>query len=358
MTLVGPCRSCLVYSVVYIFVVVVLLMGLFDGGVRSVHAVDVPSNPREPLPGASRGTVDALVRTYHEVFSPDLLEQLTKEAPLLDSVGKSRLLKNSKRQTFWLPVGAGAPKPRFAIEHAVNLLFELLHENTYEDQSDLQMRQRRRTIVGGKYWVQHRGKTEDVGFHYDKDEGMASDQMIMRFPQFATVTYLSNEGAPTVIFNQTVTKNGNVEVPSVPSNTFLVYPEKNKHMINRGDLNHGAIQGLSARPLGPGQHRSTFVVSWESTKPLEPNCHYLKDSEIPDRLHLKGGLDPKWQLSDSIRRGRIASIDANKAYDKTIINLGRKNHYLSGKFPKPGDIKDKGGTYLLEWDGPDDVEMH
>ena len=133
MTLVGPCRSCLVYSVVYIFVVVVLLMGLFDGGVRSVHAVDVPSNPREPLPGASRGTVDALVRTYHEVFSPDLLEQLTKEAPLLDSVGKSRLLKNSKRQTFWLPVGAGAPKPRFAIEHAVNLLFELLHENTYED---------------------------------------------------------------------------------------------------------------------------------------------------------------------------------------------------------------------------------
>ena len=301
--------------------------------------------------------MDALVRTYHEVFSPELLEQLLKEAPLLDTVGKSRLLKNSKRQTFWLPVGAGAPKPRFAIEHAVNLLFELLHENTYEEQSDLEMRKRRQTIVGGKYWVQHRSSMEDVGFHYDKDEGMASDQMIMRFPQFATVTYLSNEGAPTVIFNQTVTQNGNVEVPRVPTNTFLVYPEKNKHMINRGDLNHGAIQSLSARPLGPGKHRSTFVVSWESIKPLEPNCHYLADDEIPKELHLKGGLLPEWRLSESMRRGRVKPIKANKQYEKTVIHLGRRNHYLAGKFPKPEDIVDKGETYLLEWDR-DDVETH
>ena len=67
-------------------------------------------------------------------------------------------------------MGAGAPKPRFAIEHAVNLLFELLHENTYEEQSDIEMRKRRKTIVGGKYWVQHRADREDVGFHYDKDD--------------------------------------------------------------------------------------------------------------------------------------------------------------------------------------------
>ena len=126
-------------------------------------------------------------------------------------------------------------------------------------------------------------------------------------------------------------------------------------MINRGDLNHGAIQSLSARPLGPGQYRSTFVVSWETLKPLEPNCHYLSDNEIPEELHLKDGVHPKWQLSESIRRGRVQPLKANKKYEKTVINLGRKNHYLAGKFPKPMDIKEKGETYLLEWE-PDDVE--
>ena len=87
-----------------------------------VVCINVPSAPREPLPGALFGSTDALVRTYEEVFSEELLEQLIKEAPELDKVGRSRLLKNSKRQTFWMPMGHGAPKARFAIEHAVNLL--------------------------------------------------------------------------------------------------------------------------------------------------------------------------------------------------------------------------------------------
>ena len=51
-------------------------------------------------------------------------------------------------------------------------------------------------------------------------------------------------------------------------------------MINRGDLNHGALQKFSANPLGKGEVRITFVVSWETKKPLEPNCHYLTNDEI------------------------------------------------------------------------------
>ena len=44
-----------------------------------VVCINVPSAPREPRPGALFGSTDALVRTYEEVFSEELLEQLIKE---------------------------------------------------------------------------------------------------------------------------------------------------------------------------------------------------------------------------------------------------------------------------------------
>jgi hypothetical protein len=44
---------------------------------------------------------------------------------------------------------------------------------------------------------------EDIGFHYDKDEGIASEQMRMVYPHTSSITYLSNVGAPTFIMNMT-----------------------------------------------------------------------------------------------------------------------------------------------------------
>ena len=357
----------------YNHIVIVVLSFLCINSINNKYvsnAINVPNAPREPLPGALYGSADALVRTYEDVFSEELLEQLIKEAPELDKVGRSRLLSNNKRQTFWMPMGVGAPKPRFGIEHAVNLLFDLLYANSYESESNIKMRERRKQIVGGKYWVQYRPSNEDVSFHYDKDEGLASDHMIMRFPQFATVTYLSNAGAPTIIFNQTVTQNGNVEVPQTPTNTFIVYPKKNKHMINRGDLNHGALQKLSANPLEEDEIRITFVVSWETKKPLEPNCHYLTDDEINEftsKLLLNnnnnngsGGMkmNEKWTLSKNIKRGEILDIKANKHDQDVIIPMGRPEHFLKGKWPDPTTrFKVKDGTYNLIWEDENDVEM-
>ncbi len=92
----------------------------------------------------------------------------------------------------------------------------------------------RAKVVGGKYWYQYRGPGDGVGFHYDKDEGMASDQMIMRFPMYSTVTYIEPKGAPTIILNQTIIKNGNVEVPGVPDQGWFVYPKVNK--VGRSSL--------------------------------------------------------------------------------------------------------------------------
>lgn len=72
-----------------------------------------------------------------------------------------------------------------------------------------------------QYKVEH---DEDIGFHFDKDEAVASDEMRMVLPTLSTVTYLSDVGGPTLIFNQT-TLNGNMNVPLIPESGALFFPE-------------------------------------------------------------------------------------------------------------------------------------
>ena len=139
-------------------------------------------------------------------------------------------------------------------------------------------------IVGVKYWVQRRTTEENVNFHYDKDEGLASDQQVMRPPPLVGVTHLENWGAPTLVLNQTTIHNGNVDAPTVPTSGWLILPKRNKHALHRGDLHHGAPHDMAAVPVPPGKHRHTLVTSWEIEKPLEPNCHFIPDRELQTAL--------------------------------------------------------------------------
>jgi hypothetical protein len=211
----------------------------------------------------------------------------------------------------------------------------------------------RNKVVGGKYWYQYRGPQEDVGFHYDKDEGMASDQMIMRFPMYSTVTYIEPKGAPTIILNQTIIKNGNVEVPGIPKEAWFVWPKANKMMVQRGDLNHGATDKLSSKPLVGDEHRITFVVSWEDIKPLEPNCHYIEDSEIPKEMVATPKMT--WTLGANIHRVETTKIAPKHGGSKANwydIPLGRDGSYLHALLPAPRNaqsIPDPHGSYLMSW---------
>jgi hypothetical protein len=203
-----------------------------------VCAIDVPCADfrgqelwceRKPLEvkgeRAKIGTGDALVQNYEEVFQEEHVDVLISEAKAYDEASASGL-RNDKRVTFWLPWDA---KPRTATEQAVMLLKDLTFPG---GKTPLK-------IHGMKYWYQYRHAEEDVGFHYDKDEGMASDMQIMRFPYINTLVYLSDVGAPTIFFNGTTTHNGNKAMPTVPSNGWLVYPKRNKWTLQRGDLLHG-----------------------------------------------------------------------------------------------------------------------
>ena len=47
---------------------------------------------------------------------------------------------------------------------------------------------RHERVLGGEWWVQRRDEKEDIGFHHDKDEALASNQATMKFPEVGTNT--------------------------------------------------------------------------------------------------------------------------------------------------------------------------
>ena len=84
---------------------------------------------------------------------------------------------------------------------------------------------------------------------------MASEHWQMSYPVLSTITYLDDVGAPTLILNQT-SPAGHGETPLIPEYGTLVYPKLGRHVIFRGDLQHGTVgslaksQGSEANPEG------------------------------------------------------------------------------------------------------------
>ena len=133
----------------------------------------------------------------------------------------STKLKHGKLQTFWMPiVRGGNATPRFAIEEAIFNLHNV-------DKSWFGGKR----VVGAEWWVQVKGPRDSIGFHYDKDEGEASTKGVMKHPLLSTITYLTDNGSPTVIFNMTT--DGNFDAPTIPTTAYISFPKRNRHTIFR-----------------------------------------------------------------------------------------------------------------------------
>ena len=167
------------------------------------------------------------------VLPDEILAAALSEARMFDALGTG--------ESFWCALrGAESGEPRFAIEAAVHTLF------------DLDFGGRENDIAGGEWWVQQRALSEDIDFHFDKDEGLLAASDTYSFPPVSTVTYLTASGAPTLILNHTLPVEGvtlgSRATPVVPSNGFLSYPKTNRHLRFRGTLQHGVPSQLSPMP--------------------------------------------------------------------------------------------------------------
>jgi hypothetical protein len=294
-----------------------------------------------------------------------LLAAVAEMAPTLSKESaepERERYKFGKRNTWWFPLrdSQGARQPaRSALEMAIHHLYDLVFGAS------------RTEIVGAEWWFQEQGPAEGIGYHYDKDEAYASEHMTMRFPEVSTVTYLTDVGAPTIVLNQT-TPDGNLEVPLLPQEGILVHPQRNKHLVFRGNLNHGVSGELSRWAPGGEMHaqlsdasrqpgemrRRTLLINWWRAQPMPPNTVPF-DTERWQRVQLA--------LSDAAQPKLLATADTRDAppllawsamwpappdkaerrtLQKVAIELPPTELYHFS-FPPMGKLQP--GNYLLQW---------
>jgi|UniRef100_A0A8J9SMP8 hypothetical protein len=85
---------------------------------------------------------------------------------------------------------------------------------------------------------------DEVGLHFDADYGL-EDQApnLLLHPRVATVTYLTDSGAPTVVLNQRSPPPNDIEKKSLAGDIdqgWLSHPKCGKHIAFDGRLLHGA----------------------------------------------------------------------------------------------------------------------
>mmetsp|Transcript_26104 Transcript_26104/g.49345 ORF Transcript_26104/g.49345 Transcript_26104/m.49345 type:complete len:405 (-) Transcript_26104:72-1286(-) len=225
-------------------------------------------------------------------------------------------MKFGKKSTNWLAMSEGveSAEPRNFIEYAIHQFYELaIPEHFYGDNYNIKhydklTRYSKSDIQGAEWWIQARSGKEGIGFHYDKDEAYASNYMTMSFPIISTITYLTDAGAPTLILNQT-SLDGSQEFPEVPHEGFLSYPKANRHVLFRGDLNHGVSKTLSLDEDQPNS-RVTLLVNWWTRKPMEPNC-----MEFTDEIAKKSGFVYPDKVAKVVETSK--SVGPNKVNSET-----------------------------------------
>lgn len=214
-----------------------------------------------------------LFSVYDNVLSANLISKVREDALKASkwTTSKTDTLEYGKRSTFWFKTNP-PQQPRSSLEKAVLELARYALPDIYNQRPN-------DVIIGGEWWLQVRSGTETIGFHYDKDEAMASIQMKMKHPLISTVTYLSDIGAPTLIFNQTT--DGNNETPEIPDLGFISYPKFNRHITFSGDLQHGVL-GSASSSKRVAEGRITLLINWWDVQPMEPNTIALDDEDLQD----------------------------------------------------------------------------
>lgn len=137
-----------------------------------------------------------------------------------------------------------------------------------------------RLSSGAEWWTLHIDADDEVGLHWDKDYGQEAESGDNITPWVATVTYLSEVGAPTFTLPRSCPERvGEPLDDGTPVRRgFLSFPKPGKHMSFPGSWLHGApTLGLPEPPCGSAdpklrrrrQKRVSLLVNvWLGRKPL------------------------------------------------------------------------------------------
>jgi len=180
----------------------------------------------------------------------------------------------SRGETFWVPASAN---PSSALEKLALAIFWLHAGEAGYDAAR----------SGAEWWTLAIDAGDDVGWHWDRDYGLESDTGYRIHPHLATVTYLSDTGAPTVVLE--VAEGPGADSPqSMPARVaHLSRGATGKHISFDGRWLHAAPLDLKKAmraemaKAGEGK-RITFLVNmWLNHVPISAAAFTNPDSLSP-----------------------------------------------------------------------------
>jgi hypothetical protein len=210
----------------------------------------------EPIPRHSFWSSENAVH-----FNPDYLESLRQDCETVFTArDKPDGAAYSAGQTFFLPANRA---PRCALEALAMLIFrkhtEHLKEGTFNPAQSganwwtLVLDENEEAVTKAPIQVQNNADEEEdeeeegedeVGLHFDADYELEEQTThILLHPRVGTVTYLSDYGAPTVIFNLKSPPMDDLEKKSLEKRidkAWLSHPQLGKHTCFDGRFLHGA----------------------------------------------------------------------------------------------------------------------
>lgn len=173
------------------------------------------------------------------------------------------------RQSFWLPATATPEGP--LEEFAMSIL--RFHCASAAPSFSL-------LDIGAEWWANvsreealDRDGTGDIHLHFDKDERAYLSCGVVVHPLLSTVTYLSSEGAPTVLLPQLALDGaGGYAWPAEQPTALVIPPEAGRHLSFDGRWLHGAPAALAVRrprtTASTTYERVTFCVNvWVKHRP-------------------------------------------------------------------------------------------
>jgi len=240
------------------------------------------------------------VKAHENTIHKDLIEPLKEECKRINEFTVKTIHKDGKYTTFWF---GKDDKPKSFIEYITHNISLQDFPNGFPD-----------NYVGFEWWMQVRGTKEDITFHYDKDEGLSSLQNKYIYPIQSTITYLTNVGGPTTIFNDEKYDNG-----------YLSFPKTNKHVVFDGHLFHGVIGPLGKIKPTKDSQRITLLINYWYQKPIEPNCILFPY----DRFTLLPLTDEHVQLQESISKEKSKIIKMKYKSGIKNVTIYRNNTPIS-----------------------------
>ena len=170
--------------------------------------------------------------------------------------------------------------------------------------------------LGAEWWIQSRPSNTPKEYHLDtaitwcRDNGWPAELLTAChfYPTVGSIFYLSSQGGPTVVFNQSMSSNG--MNPMLPKELSLIYPKENRLLMFKGNKFHGVLKDGD----GDVSSRDTLLVNYwrDKTAGEKETPTTIRDAMLVEefRDEMKGPHHLQYQQHRPVRKGyRIHQLD-------------------------------------------------